>query len=361
MTRASCIFQKNRRFLHIQSVIHCSNQHSSHVYDASCMMSKGLNLTSSSLLITHTPFSPVVLLSCSSDSEDCYTVFSCLYIGISVVALPLNILVVWAIWPQVRSSYGLSVFVISLLLASLMESVMLAFGAAYTLGILKLGSLACSVFFVIPGFTRRIAATFVVCIFVLRYLAVAHPIKYRKFCLGWIRGLISLSVWLIAIVLSIVEMFLIMGKASLCFPDYYVAPETAILDLLFSLLFGLIPLVLLATFWTLICFALKNSPSVSTDQQTRIRTLLMLVVFGFALFFGPINGIQGYQSILLLFGKYSSLLTKEMLLPYQILFTLNSFSLILPPLFYVYSCSEVKERLKGLLSICKRTTQSSSE
>ncbi|OCU01522.1 ovarian cancer G-protein coupled receptor 1-like [Xenopus laevis] len=317
-------------------------------------MSVGIHLTTTSLLITHIPDSSLVPLSCSSGSEECPPVLSCLYIGISVVALPLNILVVWAIWPQVRGSYGLSVFVISLLLASLMESAVLAFGAAYTSGILKLGSLACSIVFVIPGFTRRIATTFVVCMFVLRYLAVAHPIKYRKFCLGWIRWLISLFVWLIAIVLSIVETYLITGKTNLCFPDYNMEPETAILDLLFSFLFGLIPLVILTTFWVLICCALKNSPSVTTGQQTRIRTLLMLVVLGFALFFGPINGIQGYQSILLLFGQSPSLLKKDLLLPYQILFTLNGFSLILPPLFYAYSCGEVKERLKGLFSKCNR-------
>ncbi|KAE8633778.1 hypothetical protein XENTR_v10002087 [Xenopus tropicalis] len=325
------------------------------------MMPVGLlNLTAPSLLITHNPFSPAVLLSVCNGSEECPTVLSSLYIGICAVAIPLNILVVWAIWPQVRSSYGLSVFVISLLLSSLMESIMLAFGAAYSFGILKLGSLACSIIFVIPGFTRRVATTFVVCIFVLRYLAVAHPMKYRKFCLGWIRGLISLSLWIIAIVLSITETILITGKTNVCFPDYKVTPETAILDLLFSFIFGLLPLMILATFCTLICCALNNSPSVPTGQQTRFRTLLMLVVLGFALFFGPINGIQGYQSVLLLLGESPSLLKAHLLLPYQILFTLNSFCLILPPLFYVYSCSEVKERLKGLFITCKRTTPNSS-
>ncbi|XP_075425257.1 G-protein coupled receptor 4-like [Ascaphus truei] len=289
------------------------------------------------------------LLSCSVIPAECTLFLSCLYSTISLLGLPLNVLVLWAMWPQVRSPMGVPIYVANLLCAALLQAVTLPFGVVYLLRGWKLGSMSCSMLCLIPSLIQGVAAMFAVWIFGVRYVAVAHPLKYRKLCSGWVCSLVSLSLWLLPVAFSIAVRGIVIDNTDVCFPNHNVAPEWALFDLIFCFLFGVLPWLLLGILWFLISNALKNSPSVPIKQRRRISSLLLLVVVGFGVLFGPINGIRGYQSILVLLGQHLCHIEQSLLLPYHLVFALNCFSVVLAPLFYAFSSSGVKKRLMGLI------------
>ncbi|XP_053555905.1 CX3C chemokine receptor 1-like [Bombina bombina] len=280
----------------------------------------------------------------------CTIFLSCLYSIIFVFSLPMNIVVLWAMWPQVITSLGVPVYAVSLLCAVLLEIITLPFGVAYMLGRLPLSSMSCLIISLIPTIAQRVAVTFVVWIFVVRYVAVVHPLGYGRLCKGWICSLTSISIWLLLICISLVQPMTSELKTEQCFPTYQVVTELALFDLITTFVFGLFPLVLLGTICILIFCALRNSPTVCIKQRRRINTLLLLVVFGFGFLCCPMNLVRAYQCILVLLGQPPNKVNNGFLLTYQLLFALSSLSVVLTPLFYAFSSSEVKKKLWELFA-----------
>ncbi|XP_063312576.1 hydroxycarboxylic acid receptor 3-like [Pelobates fuscus] len=288
------------------------------------------------------------LLSSSTIDTDIAFFLASIYGVVFLLGLLANTLLLWAIWPQVKNKESIASYVVNLICAALLESVTLPFGIAYLIYSLQLPSVACSFVYVVPTISQRIGATFVVLIFVIRYVAVNRPLKYHKFCSRWVCSFVSIFLWLIIISISIIERLIAPYNANLCFPDFKVAPQSALFDLIFSLIFGLLPLILLVIFWYLISRALNNSPSVPTGQRRRISILLLLVVIGFFVLYGPLTGVRVYLSILLLLNYTQYQVTVDLILIYQLMFALNSLCIGFAPLFYFFSSSGVKERITGL-------------
>ncbi|XP_063802562.1 ovarian cancer G-protein coupled receptor 1-like [Pseudophryne corroboree] len=288
------------------------------------------------------------VLSCSNISHYTVTFLSCLYTMNTMLGLTLNILVLWAIWPEVKRSHGLPTYVISLLCAALLECLTLPFGVAYLSDSLEVGSLGCHVLSLMPKIAQRTATTFVMWIFVLRYVAVTHPLKYATFCSGRVCASVSISLWLTVTAISVTEQALAIDNSNICFPGYRIILEWALIDLILSVLFSHVPLIHLCTCGYLISCTLKNSPSVPRKQHKRISRLLFLAVVMFGILFCPMHIVLEYQSILVLLGQSIWQAKQTFIFHYHLMFALNSLSVVIVPFFYVFSSSAIKKRLKGL-------------
>lgn len=283
-----------------------------------------------------------------NDTSEEYTIIlCCVYIGNTLIGMTVNILVMWTIWPQV-SSLGLPIYAMNLLCAALLECLILPFGAAYLLHILAVGPVGCHILRLIPKVAQRTATMFTMWIFFVRYVAVSHPLSYRKFCKGWVFGSVSITLWLSAFSISIMEQVLPRDNANLCFPDYRFSPEWALLHVIISFLFSHIIVIHLFIFAYLISRCVKNSDTVPIEQYKRISRLLAFVVVTFSVFFCPMHIVLQYHNIIMLLGKSNFQVQHKLNLLYQMMFTLNSFSVIIAPLFYIISSSKVNTRLKGL-------------
>ncbi|XP_075048155.1 G-protein coupled receptor 4-like [Mixophyes fleayi] len=307
-----------------------------------------MNITQSSFL-THDSFSSGQILSCSNISETTVICLSCIYIVNSVLGLALNILVLWAILPEVKSSHGLPNYVISLLCAALMECLSLPFGVAYLLDSLEVSYLGCHFLSLMPKIAQRAGTAFIMWMFVLRYVAVTHPLKYQRFCSGWVCGSVSITLWLTVTAITVTEQVLTIDNSNLCFPYCRVIPGWPLTDLIFSILFSHLPLIHLCIFGHLISSTLKNSPSVPTEQHKRISRLIFLVVLIFGVMFCPMHVVLEYQSILILLDQFTYQVKQKLILSYQLTFALNSVSVVIIPFFYVFSSRAIKKRLMGLI------------
>ncbi|XP_069820290.1 G-protein coupled receptor 4-like [Dendropsophus ebraccatus] len=284
----------------------------------------------------------------NNTSEGYTMVFCCIYIGNTVLGLTVNSLVMWAIWPQVTSSLGLPIYVVNLLCAALLECLILPFGAAYLLHCFAVGPVGCHILSLIPKVAQRTATMFTVWIFVVRYVAVSFPLNFRKFCKGWVLGSVSVTVWVTAFTISVTEQVLSRDDANLCFPDYRFKPDWVLLHLIISFLFSHIALIHLCIFTYLISCSVKNSDTVPIEQYKRISRLLVFVVITFAVFFCPMHIVSQYHNIMLL-GKSNFKGQEKLNSLYDMLFTFNSFGVVIAPIFYIVSSSTVYTRLKGLI------------
>ncbi|XP_066461078.1 G-protein coupled receptor 4-like [Eleutherodactylus coqui] len=308
-----------------------------------------MNITYPPFFITQDFIEPENTFPWNDTSEE-YTIgLCCVYIGNTLLGLTANILVMWAIWPEVRSSPGLPIYVINLLCAALLECFILPFGVAYLLHTLAVGPVGCLILGLIPRVAQKTSTMFVMWIFVVRYVAVSHPLHYKKFCKSWVLGLVSTTLWLMAVTISIAEQVLPRDNATFCFPDYKITPEWALLHLIISFLFSHLALIHLCILAYLISRSVKNSDSVPVEQYKRISRLLVFVVTTFGIFFCPMHIVQEYQNIIMLLGKASFQTQQKLHLLYQMMFALNSISVVIAPFFYIISSSRVKARLKGLI------------
>ncbi|KAM3936749.1 kappa-type opioid receptor-like [Leptodactylus fuscus] len=306
------------------------------------------------LNITHPPFSQDSIttegtLPLNDTTEESTIVLCCVYIGNALLGMTGNILVMWAIWPEVSRSLGLPIYAVNLLCAALLECLILPFGAAYLLYSLEVGPVGCHILGLIPKLAQRTATMFCMWIFVVRYVAVSRPLNYSKFCKGWVFGLVSITFWLTAFIISVTEQMLSRDNADLCFPDDRFLPEWELLPLIISFLFSHLALLHLCIFAYLISRSVKNSDTVPTAQYKRISRLLIFVVVTFGVFFCPMHIVLQCQNIIMLLGKSNFEVQEKLHLLYQILFAFNSFSVVVAPFFYVLSSSSVKTRLKGLI------------
>ncbi|XP_073431658.1 G-protein coupled receptor 4-like [Dendrobates tinctorius] len=284
-----------------------------------------------------------------NDISEEYIIFlCCVYMGNTFLGLTVNILVMWAIWPEVRSSLGLPVYAVNLLCAALLECLSLPFGVAYLLQGLTLDPMGCKILGIVPIFAQRTATMFTMWIFVVRYVAVSHPLNYRKFCKCWVLGSVTITLWLTSFTISVLEQILSRDNAILCFPNYRFTPEWSLLHLIISFLFSHVSLAHLCVLAYLISRSVKNSDSVPTEQYRRIRRLLAFVVFNFGIFFCPMHIVLQYHNIIILLGKSNLQVQQKLNFPYQMMFAFNTFSVMVAPFFYIISSSTVKTRLKGL-------------
>ncbi|XP_075718767.1 G-protein coupled receptor 4-like [Rhinoderma darwinii] len=279
-----------------------------------------------------------------------YTIFlCCLYIGNTLLGLTVNILVMWAIWPQVSSSLGLPIYVVNLLCAALLECFILPFGVAYLLHRLAVGAVGCHILGLMPKVAQRTATMFTMWMFFVRYVAVSHPLNYRTFCKGWVCASVSIALWLTAFTISVAEQILSKDNETLCFPDFRFTSEWALLHLVTSVLFSHLSLIYLCILVYFISRSVKNSASVPIEQYKRISRLLVFVVVSFGLFFCPMHVVLQYHYIIMLLGKSNFQIQQKLTFLYQIMFTLNSFSAVIAPFFYIISSSTVNTRLKELI------------
>ncbi|XP_069601547.1 G-protein coupled receptor 4-like [Ranitomeya imitator] len=308
-----------------------------------------------SMNITHPPF---ILTQDSMTTEDTfpwndiseeYILFlCCVYMGNTLLGLTVNILVMWAIWPEVRSSLGLPVYAVNILCAALLECLSLPFGVAYLLQGLTLDPMGCKTLGIIPIIAQRTATMFSMWIFFVRYVAVSHPLHYKKFCKCWVLGSVSITLWLTSLIISVLEQVLSRDNAILCFPNYRITPEWSLLQLIISFLFSHVSLAHLCVFAYLISRSVKNSDSVPAEQYKRITRLLTFVVINFGIFFCPMHIVLQYHNITILLGKSSFQLQQKLYFFYQMMFAFNTFSVMVAPFFYIISSSTVKTRLKWL-------------
>ncbi|XP_073487735.1 ovarian cancer G-protein coupled receptor 1-like [Aquarana catesbeiana] len=287
--------------------------------------------------------------SCSSTSAEYAILLSCIYIGNTLLGLILSVMVLWAIWPEVRRLLGLPFYAVNLLGAAILECLVLPFGVSYLLNIFTVGSLVCHVLGLIPKIVQRTAAVFLVWMFLVRYMAVKQPLKYKTLSSIWVCGSVSFTLWSIVIAISVTEQVLTDTNTGKCFPDFRLATEWAVLDLMLSFIFNFLPLSLLCFLGHFIYRALKNSPSVPKEQRERIRKILYLAAFSFGALFCPMHIVMVYQSILLLLGYSICEVNLKVFLPYQFTFALNSYGVAIAPIFYVFSSSTVNRKLRGLM------------
>ncbi|KAM4050564.1 G-protein coupled receptor 4-like [Anomaloglossus baeobatrachus] len=305
--------------------------------------------------ITHLPFSftqdsmPTENLFQRNNISDEYTLFlCCVYSGNTLLGLSV-ILVMWAIWPEVRRSLGLPVYAVNLLCAAILECLSLPFGVAYLLHSLDMDPMGCKILGLLPNIAQRTATMFTLWIFIVRYVAVSHPLKYKKFCKCWVLASVSITFWLTTVTISVLEQVLSRDKVNLCFPIFRYVPEWPLLHLIISFLFSHLSLIPLCVFAYLISHSVKNSDSVPTEQYKRISRLLAFVVVNFGIFFCPMHVVLQYHHIIMLLGKSSFQVEQKLILSYQMMFAFNTFSVMIAPFFYIISSSTVKTRLKELL------------
>ncbi|XP_044144034.1 kappa-type opioid receptor-like isoform X2 [Bufo gargarizans] len=308
-----------------------------------------------SMNITHPPFfhtqdsvSTENTLPRNDTSEELNIVLCCVYIGNTLLGMTVNILVMWSIWPEVSRSLGLPIYAASILCAALLECLILPFGAVYLLGSLAVGPVGCFMLGLIPKVAQRTATMFTLWIFIVRYVAVSDPLNYNKLCKGWVFGSVSITLWLTAFTISLIEEGLARDDANFCFPDYSFTAEWALPKLILSFLYSHLSVIHLCIFTYLISRSVRNSDTVPSEQYKRICRLLVFVVITFGVFFCPMHIVLQYYNIIMLLGESDVQVLKKLHFFYQIMFAFNSFSVVITPIFYIISSSTVNTRVMGL-------------
>ncbi|XP_054850334.1 ovarian cancer G-protein coupled receptor 1-like [Eublepharis macularius] len=302
----------------------------------------------------------------AGNNSSCYMAYTAtkyfkipVYCLVVAAGLPLNCLALWALISQMKRSVILSVYVLNLILANLLQISMLPFWIyfSYNDHYWALGAAACLV--VRLAFRTNFYAknNFLCLIAMERYFGLIHPFTFHR--LQTMHGAIRLSVatWLAVAVLCVVGILLetdVSGNwHKSCLDGSCVQKDYAHFKLATMSLSFFLPCVLMGFFYFRVLFELRKVESLEKRVKKQIYGFISLIIASFFLTCVPYQVTSYYKYFWELRLKDEEMCAFE---SYIFDYTnttlcLTTLGNISDPLLYILLLKEVREDLRGLFRI----------
>nr|XP_056720064.1 G-protein coupled receptor 4-like [Euleptes europaea] len=271
--------------------------------------------------------------------------------------LPLNCLALWALISQMKRSVVLSVYVLNLILANLLQISTLPFWIYFSSNdhLWKLGAEACMV--VRLAFRTNLYAknNFLCFIAMERYFGLIHPLSFHR--LQTMHGAIALSVttWIVVAVLCVIGIWLETDDSKnwyeSCLDGTHVVKGYAHFKLATMSLSLFLPCLLMGFFYFRVLFELRKVESLEKRAKKQIYGFISLIIISFFLTCIPYQVTSYYK-----FFWELQLKDREICAFESDLFNYTTSTLCLTtlgnisdPLLYILLLKDVREDLRGLL------------
>ncbi|KAK1175181.1 G-protein coupled receptor 4-like [Acipenser oxyrinchus oxyrinchus] len=230
---------------------------------------------------------------CGIDFTSDQVILPVVYGFVFCIGLPTNFLALYGLYRLVKTENVLPVFVINLLLSDLLQISTLPFWMDYyrNIHVWNFGLGACSIIGCIFYISMFVSIFFLCCIALERYLAIVHPLWFRKY--GKLRNTCLICVGLWVFVISVTSVAFKLGfedaESSLCMEKYPSDRSFAVFQLVAMAITFPLPLCFLVFLYRGIQKNITKVISVPDEEKKRIVGLLSLIIIIFILVFGPFH------------------------------------------------------------------------
>ncbi|XP_060110715.1 ovarian cancer G-protein coupled receptor 1-like [Heteronotia binoei] len=289
------------------------------------------------------------------------------YCLVIAAGLPLNCLAFWALISQMKRSVVLSVYILNLTLANLLQISTLPFWIYFSCNdhVWDLGVAACLA--VRLAFRTNFYAknAFLCLIAMERYFGLIHPLSFHR--LQSMASTIALSVttWLVVAVLCVVGVLLETDQSEVwhksCLDGTHVETLYAHFKLATMSLSFFLPCVLMGFFYFRVLFELRKVESLEKRAKKQIYVFISLIVASFFFTCVPYQVTSYYKFF------WELRLTDGEICPFEssifnytnITLCLATLSNIFDPLLYGLLLKDIRDDLKGLFRFKGQKTGSS--
>ncbi|MBN3290290.1 GPR4 protein, partial [Polypterus senegalus] len=279
----------------------------------------------------------------ASDKMLFVTVYSC----VVIIGVPTNSLAVLSLYQARHAVRTVPVYLVNLAVADLVYGCTLPLWIIYFMKEhqWELGRAACQLSGFLFFINMYASVYFVCCIAVDRYLAIVHPVRWRN--IHTAKGAIAISIfgW---VFLGVSQMPVFMSdltKGQLCIDYYLITKSDAIRIFIMVFLGFVIPTLILTYSYLTSLKALKRTVS-DVGETLCIRYLLGIALLLYLLCFGPFNLMLLFFAVNALVNGLCCLTRSPFFMCYRVTVALTSCSCFIDPLLYIFTCKEVKNRLK---------------
>ncbi|XP_061446499.1 G-protein coupled receptor 4-like [Rhineura floridana] len=282
------------------------------------------------------------------------------YSVVLAVGLPLNSLALWALIYQMKRSIILSVYIMNLVLANILQTLTLPFWMYYSYHNHKwgLGKGAC----VLAGFAFRTnfyAKNNFLCLIAMeRYFGLVHPLRFHR--LQTMQGAtrVSIACWLLVATLCAVGIGLQMQGSGLtqehCLDGSEVNYDYSQFRLSITSLSFFIPCLLMGFFYFRVLLELRKVASLEQRAKRQIYGFVSLIIVTFFLLFMPFQVISFYRYVmearLRRDATRSCDMVRGIFIYEHTTLCLTTLGNILDPLLYILLLKDVRAEFKHVFS-----------
>lgn len=281
-----------------------------------------------------------------------------IYSIVVAAGLPLNCLALWVLIFQIKRSVVLSVYILNLVLANLLQTLTLPFWMYYSYHDHRwdLGKVMC----VVAGVAFRtnfFAKNNFLCLIAMeRFIGLVHPLKFHR--LQTIRGSakVCAGTWLLVCLLCSVGVWQQVKdeswKDQLCLDE--VGLDYARFKVATTCLSFFIPFLLMGFFYFRVLFELRKVESLEKKVKRQIYGFVSLIIASFFLLFVPyqVASFCQYLSVAIQSEEKNCKFERSIFLCTHITVSLTTLGNISDPLLYILLLKGVWAELKDLIC-CK--------
>lgn len=274
--------------------------------------------------------------------------------------LPLNCLAMWVLVSQIKKSIVLSVYMLNLVVADLLQILMLPFWIYYSYldHNWVLGLKACLA--VSWGFITNFYAKngFLCLIAMERYIGLVHPLEFRR--LNTICGATKVSAMAWGLVLSVcsvgIGLLLKNLEPERCNEGYPLGRSYAYFKMATMPLSFFLPCFFMGFFYLRVLHKLRQVPSLDQEEKQQIYGFISLIIISFFLLCVPyqVTSLYKYQRERLPYDQDSQLCLFEtnLFFYHQVALCLTTLGNVLDPLLYILLLKDVRKEIGNHL-YCK--------
>nr|XP_020665169.1 G-protein coupled receptor 4-like [Pogona vitticeps]XP_020665170.1 G-protein coupled receptor 4-like [Pogona vitticeps] len=283
------------------------------------------------------------------------------YTVVLLVGFPLSILALCALVRQMKRSVVLSVYIISLVLANLLQILTLPFWMyhSYHDHLWGLGKELCVVA-ILAFRTNFYAKNGFLCLIAMeRYIGLVHPLRFHRLQTVAGAGKVSVVAWLLVMVLCAIGIGLQVNHPGPwhehCLDGseknhHYAQFKVGIIGLAFFL-----PFFLMGFFYFRVLFELRKVVSLEKRTKRQIYGFISLITATFFLLFTPYQvtlSYRFYREVMLSKSDSPALCNflRNVFIYQQATLCLSTVGNILDPLLYILLLKDVRAELKETLS-----------
>ncbi|XP_066575845.1 G-protein coupled receptor 4-like [Amia ocellicauda] len=274
------------------------------------------------------------------------------------IGLPSNCLALYGLYSLVKAENILPVFVINLLLSDLIQIFIIPLWIDYYRNGHKwrFGVISCRVFGCIFYICLFVSIFFMCCIAMERYLAIAHPLKFRSYEKLRNATLICVTLWVVVSIGTSAAFCIGLADAprSLCMETYSIGKDYAVFQLVAMTITFLFPFVLLMYIYYNTRKKITSIISVHEKEKRKIMNLLSLIIVIFVVVFGPYHIICYVISIAVLILDDRCNFLSQIFIYEQVTMGLLSLNCLLDPVMYIFLRKDFRKTVVRIFPFLKR-------
>ncbi|KAL6471229.1 hypothetical protein MHYP_G00198790 [Metynnis hypsauchen] len=208
-----------------------------------------------------------------------------------------------------------------------------------------------------------VSITFLCCISVDRYLAVAHPLKFAKVRRVKTAILVSVLVWLIEVVANSAplfhdELFEARFNRTFCFEKYPMQEWVASMNLYRIFLGFLAPWCCMLAAYKGILKAVRGNVSTERQEKAKIKRLALSLILIVLLCFAPYHVLLLWRSVLFFSNPCDCGVEEKLFAAYHVALALTSLNCVADPILYCFvnegARNDVSRALAALIGLFQR-------